>query len=153
MITTIAHIGITVTNLDHSIHFYQNILGLTYRGSVIKQGIDIDHLFKHKGCVIQVAFLSIDFDPSSQPLVELIEFHNPRLQEESNEIISPHTTKFCFQVDQLDPFIQGLERMGIDFYTAMQYYDTRVNNYIHSKAVYLRDPDNNLLEFIESTPV
>lgn len=153
MITTIAHIGITVAQLDRSIHFYQNILGLTYRGSVIKQGNDVDKLFNAKGCIIKVAYLSIDFDPENQPLMELIEFHNPRLREDNDETSALEATKLCFQVEHLNNFIGDLERMGIDYLTATQYYDLRINNYTHSKAVYLRDPDGNILEFIEQTKV
>ncbi|MGL5683551.1 MAG: VOC family protein [Marinifilaceae bacterium] len=146
MVTSIDHIAITVADLERSVHFYKNILGFTYRGSVIKQGNEIDGYFQSKGCVINVGFLTFDDDPISQPIIELIEFRNPKLKEVTDDPNILGATKFCFLTDNLEEFVKGLNQMGISYIKRQEFYDLRVNSYTQSDAVCLRDPDGYIIE-------
>ncbi|WP_308534141.1 VOC family protein [uncultured Peptoniphilus sp.] len=42
MIKTVAHIGLSVKNLDRSIEFHRDILGLHYKGKVGMEGPSSD---------------------------------------------------------------------------------------------------------------
>ena len=146
MITKIDHIAITVADLERSVHFYQNVLGFIYRGSVIKQGSEIDGYFQSKGCVINVGFLTGDDDPSSQPIVELIEFHNPRIKEVTDDPSIIGATRFCFTTDNLTEFVKSLNQMGVPYIKHQEIYDLRVNSYTKNEAVCLKDPDGYIIE-------
>ena len=49
MLKHIAHVGVTVSNLERSIDFYQNVLGLSYKGQMVMEGEATDTLFGTKG--------------------------------------------------------------------------------------------------------
>lgn len=57
MLKHIAHVGVTVSNLERSIDFYQNVLGLSYKGQMVMEGEATDTLFGTKGCKVKVAYL------------------------------------------------------------------------------------------------
>ena len=42
MIREVMHIGITVSNMEKSIHFYKDILGLTFKGEAMMEGKETD---------------------------------------------------------------------------------------------------------------
>ena len=42
MIGEVMHIGITVSNIEKSIHFYKDILGLTFKGEAVMEGKKTD---------------------------------------------------------------------------------------------------------------
>ncbi len=71
MFTSVAHIGITVTDLDRSVAFYRDVLGLTYQGEMRMGGPETANLFHHIGCQARVAYLRTA-DPAA-PSVELIQ--------------------------------------------------------------------------------
>ena len=48
MLKEVLHIGVTVSNLDVSIEFYKNILGLSFQGEMLMEGEATDKLFAKK---------------------------------------------------------------------------------------------------------
>lgn len=42
MLNEIVHIGITVSDMERSISFYRNILGLEYKGELMMEGPETD---------------------------------------------------------------------------------------------------------------
>lgn len=58
MLQKIIHIGLTVSDLDKSINFYKNILGLSFIGEMIMTGHETDKLFNKKNCKVRVAYLN-----------------------------------------------------------------------------------------------
>lgn len=48
MVGRIYHVGLTVSDLDKSIAFYRDILGLKYQGEIMMVGEETDKMFIHK---------------------------------------------------------------------------------------------------------
>lgn len=57
MLKHILHTGITVTDMDRSIDFYKNTLGLSYQGEFLMEGIETDRLFGRENCKARPSFL------------------------------------------------------------------------------------------------
>ena len=48
MVERIYHVGLTVSDLDRSIAFYRDILGLEFQGEIFMAGEETDRLFRMK---------------------------------------------------------------------------------------------------------
>ena len=58
MVGRIYHVGLTVSDLDKSIAFYRDILGLKYQGEIMMVGEETDKMFQKKNCKARVAYLN-----------------------------------------------------------------------------------------------
>ena len=59
-------------------------------------------------------------------------------------------SELCFDVEDIDTFVKRLRGEGVEFLSKPQYFDLTTQSLGCSKAVYLKDPDGNILEFIET---
>lgn len=147
MIKKIAHIGITVSDIEMSKKFYGDVLGLIFYGEMKMEGESTDLLFEMENCVVKVAYFSVD---ENSPLIELIQFVNhPHLANKS-QLNRLSISELCFEVENIDGFTKKLELEGVLFLSKPQYFDLTSQKFGRSKAVYLKDIDGNILEFIEN---
>ena len=58
MLKEVMHIGITVSNIERSINFYRDILGLTLIGEALMEGKETDALFAMNNCKVKIAYLN-----------------------------------------------------------------------------------------------
>lgn len=85
MVGRIYHVGLTVSDLDRSIAFYNDILGLEFQGEIMMTGEETDKLFQRKNCKVRVAYLN--------PPIELIQF----VDEDVNKSDKVNTFQ-CFEL-------------------------------------------------------
>ena len=57
-IKEIIHVGLTVSDMDRSVRFYRDILGLEFKGSMTMEGPAADTLFGRKDSKATVAYLN-----------------------------------------------------------------------------------------------
>ena len=145
-IKRVAHIGITVSNIEISKRFYGEILGLQFRGDMVMKGEATDSLFGMEDCVVKVAYFSVG---DNSPKVELIEFLNHLPLVNKSQLNRLSISELCFDVEDIDNFTEKLRSKGVEFFSKPQYFDLTTQGFGYSKAVYLKDPDGNILEFIE----
>ena len=50
MIGRIYHVGLTVSDLDCSVAFYRDILGLAFQGEIFMEGKETDKMFRKSNC-------------------------------------------------------------------------------------------------------
>ena len=50
MVGRIYHVGLTVSDLDRSIAFYRDILGLKFQGEIFMEGEETDKMFRKENC-------------------------------------------------------------------------------------------------------
>ena len=147
MIKGVAHIGITVSDIEVSKRFYGETLGLHFSGEMVMKGKATDLLFGLKDCVVKVAYFSTG---DNSPKVELIEFVNNKPLANKSQLNRLSISELCFNVVDIDNFSEKLRSEGVEFLSKPQYFDLTAQDFGCSKAVYLKDPDGNILEFIES---
>lgn len=73
MVGRIYHVGLTVSDLDRSVVFYRDILGLEFQGEILMVGEETDKMFHKKNCKARVAYLNGSKNMEAPP-VELIQF-------------------------------------------------------------------------------
>lgn len=149
MIGSIAHVGITVRDMEKSILFYRDVLGLELVGDMKMQGIETERLTQIKGAKLRVVYFNSNKDLKAPP-IELIEFIGNKENNKPYEKISNSgISEICFYVDDIDKIYQNLKEKGVEFLSSPQLFDLTNQGYGKSKAVYFRDNNGIVLELIE----
>lgn len=149
MIQEIMHVGVTVQDMDRSIAFYRDILGLTFQGEILMEGPETDALFGRKGCKARVAYLN-GSDHIMAPPLELIQFVDEPSRKDSADLMKTSISEICFRVQDIDAVYEHLIANGVDCLSAPQSFDFTADGFGKSKAIYFRDPDGIIMELMES---
>ncbi len=149
MITSILHVGLTVTDLDRSIEFYRDILGLTFQGELTMEGDATEKLFGKPGCRARVAYLN-GSDQLQVPPVELIQFTSVSAASKQSDLFSTSISEICFLTDDLWREYHRLCGLGVEFLSEPQDFDFTADGFGKSRAVYFKDPDGIILELMEA---
>ena len=123
-ITGIHHVTLLVTDLDRSLAFYRNVLGMR----LVKQTVNEDD---------RSARHFIFGHADGQPLITCLEY--PDLDE--GRVGRGSTHHFALSVEseaELNAWRQYLEEKGIPTTEVLERED--------SKSIYLRDPDGHIVE-------
>lgn len=148
MLNEIAHVGITVSNLEESVSFYKDVLGLNLINSMTMEGKETDILFNQTGCVVHLAYLNGSGQLLAPP-IELIHFASGDCRKDRADLYKTSISEICFRVKDIDAVYQSLKEKQVDFLSEPQYFDYTEQGFGKSKAVYFRDPDGVILELIQ----
>ena len=139
------HVGITVRDLDASIRFYHDVLGLPFANepSPWFEGEQLGPAVGVPGAALrQVSLLLGD------TVLELLEYGRPPSQTSeplrSNSLGASHV---AFRVDDIEATKAELEAKGIRFYSSVNVVDEGV--LAGWRWVYFDDPDGYPLELVE----
>jgi len=140
--TEFFHVGITVSDVDRSIDFYHKVLGLEVEGRSV---IDTDNVrtlvgvpFTELVCV----FLALPGGGS----LELLQYCGVKSGTISAPPSHAGSGHLCLWVEGLDAILARARARGGVTISAVPVPSTR---YPGAKVVYLRDPDDFMLELIE----
>lgn len=143
---TIHHAGLTVRDLDRSLAFYRDSLGMEpmmdvqhrvggYWGEIVGYP-DVDVRFVH------VAF------PGDDRRLELVEFRTPEPRGDAGEPRDVGVTHVCLLVDDVAALAERLERAGGTSYSAPVKVTEGPN--AGGVGLYLRDPDGITVELFQA---
>lgn len=148
MIKEIMHVGITVSDIDKSISFYKDILGLKWKGELIMEGTETDLLFNRENCKVRVAYLQSGDDIIAPP-IELIQFIDDPALNDQGDLHKTSISEICFKVHDIDSVYQHLINHHVDCLSKPQTFDFTKYGFGKSKALYFKDPDGIVLELME----
>ena len=139
------HVGITVKDLDASIRFYHDLLGLEFSNEP-SPWFDSPELGPAVGvpgaALRQVSLLA------GETTLELLEYNSPPSETtaplSSNNIGASHV---AFLVDDIEATKSDLEGKGVTFFSAVNVVDEGV--LAGWRWVYFSDPDGYPLELVE----
>jgi catechol 2,3-dioxygenase-like lactoylglutathione lyase family enzyme len=140
------HVGITVRDLDASIRFYHDVLGLGFvnEPSPWFDGPDLGPAVGVPGAALRQVSLKL-----GETTLELLEYRSPPSQTDrplfSNSIGASH---IAFQVEDIHATKADLESKGIGFYSEVKVVDEGV--LAGWRWVYFEDPDGYPLELVEA---
>lgn len=124
------HVAFKVSDLDSSIRFYTNALGL----KLMFQERDENH---------QEAFAFLELEGGNLELLQALDENNQPVPFSRPEIESPFCPHVAMGSDNLDGLVADLEKKGIPIVKGPLEIPGQV------KWLYISDPDHNILEFVE----
>ena len=143
------HTGIVVQDMEKSLAFYRDLLGLEEERNQILEGELADQLVGYKDARLHVIYLS---NGDMRHAVELVHYLNPpgdtMHTTDRNTIGGIHIGVI---VDDLDAFYEDMTARGIRFVNKPFLRENAEYPWAR-KACYLQDPEGNWLEFIERPP-
>lgn len=148
MIHEVMHIGVTVRDMDKSIAFYRDILGLKFQGELIMEGKETDLLFARKNCKVRVAYLNGSEEMIAPP-VELIQFLSEPAKADAADLAKTSISEICFKVRDIDAVYKHLVAHSVECLSEPQFFDFTASGFGKSKALYFKDPDGIILELME----
>ncbi|MBJ8029450.1 VOC family protein [Bacillus cereus group sp. N21] len=123
----IEHVGIMVANLETSLSFYEEVIGL----KLIKR-------MGHPDPNLKLAFLGVE--ESQETILELIEGYNPSLPAEGK------VHHICFKVDSLEDEIERLKKLRVTFLLTEE-IETLPDG---TRYIFFSGPDGEWIEFFET---
>lgn len=148
MFRQIYHVGLTVSDLDRSIDFYRDVLGLTFVGEILMEGAETEAIFHKKGCKARVAYLN-GSEESGMPPVELIQFMDESIEHCQMDLFRTGISELCFLTKDANETYEKLVSQGVECLSEPQEFDFSKNGFGRSKAFYLKDPDGIILEAMQ----
>lgn len=139
MLGTTDHYGVVVSDMNKSLSFYCDILGMEVLNRFKQESEAFDAAVGVKDARVELAFLDAD-----GITIELIDYKRPvgvNVNEgtSANDIGNAH---FCIAVDNIEMAYNELAD-AVPFVSPPQ----RLKNGV--KLVFMRDPDGNLVELLE----
>lgn len=156
MLNRIGHISITVTDLDKSIKFYEDILGMKLAKQMVMDCKTTEVLFGISACRVKVAHLRGCVDCGS-PIIELMQFKSEDTLKDDVRLNRVSVSKVSFTVDDINQTYKELKDKGVEFVSSPQSFEYTEQGFGKNKSVFFKDPDGVILELQEiveeGTPV
>lgn len=139
MITGFNHVGISVANLERSIAFYRDLLGMQVIQEVAFEGERYDSILGLKGAkgriaILRVGNLELEFFEFARPAGQPADLNRP--------VCNQGIAHFAVQVEGLAGLYERLKDAGVAFHCPPTDFGCAI-------ATYLRDPDGNVIEMLQ----
>lgn len=145
MLRAINHAGITVADLERSIVFYRDLLGLSLLDVFERTTEDIGAVVGYPGARLRIAMLRV---PGDDVRLELLQYLEPPGVPTHPETRDPGTGHVCFAVDDIHALHGRLAQAG---FPARSARPVELTHGPHRGviALYLRDPDGYTVELFQ----
>lgn len=143
------HAGITVSDLDRSLEFYRDLLGMELLWRRLYEEPEIRRIVGvPEATAVDVAMLRV---PGSDLDIELLEYKGCKRQPGAMRPCDYGTGHFCVFVDAIDELYRDLAARGVTFRSEGPVEMTRGPNK-GGKSLYSSDPDDYVIEFHQPPP-
>jgi len=151
-VSGILHTGLTVSDLDRSVAFYRDLLGLELVARWESQLPYLRAIVAYPDADLRIALLRLPGPGDGGPghHIELLEYRRPRGTRGDPNTYNPGNGHVAFMVDDIDATYAELGRKGVRFKSAPVPITHGRN--AGAKGVYLFDPDDITLELIQPAP-
>jgi glyoxylase I family protein len=141
MIKVLHHAAISVSDLDKSIHFYRNLLGMSLEWRMEhRQGESLERVVGMKNVDVSIALLT-----GWGSRIELLQYHSPKGKPyPTNKLqCDKGFIHLAFQVENIDDLYKQLLGQGVQFNSPPLVLRAGV------KVTYFHDPDWVTLELVQ----
>ena len=140
MIKDVRHVGIVVSDMEKSLKFYRDLLGLKIKSLVNEQGEFLDNMLAHENVKNKVAKLVTE---QGNALVELIDSSSYG-NKKDRDFFTIGASHFAFTVDDLEKTYDYLVKNGVKFTAPPQQTPDGF-----AKVTFCEDPDGTPIELVE----
>jgi catechol 2,3-dioxygenase-like lactoylglutathione lyase family enzyme len=140
------HVGITVSDIERSILFYRDLLGmqLVARRPCVEEGYVAEQTGYEE---VKLSVASFRVRPDSPNSLEVVQYLNHTAQPASTSTNQPGVTHLCLLVDDLAAAYKALSAEGVRFRSAPVQITAGPNK--GGRVIYLYDPDDYVLEMFQ----
>jgi len=140
MIKDVRHMGIVVSDMEKSLKFYRDLLGLKVKSLVDEEGEFLDNMLARENVKNKVAKL---YAKNGNTLVELIDSKSYG-NKKDRDFFTIGASHFALTVDDLDETYDYLIKNGVKFTAPPQQTPDRL-----VKVTFCEDPDGTPIELVE----
>ena len=145
MLKSFFHTGFVVKDLEKSVDFYSNVLGMRIAARMERKGDFINQVLAFPDAHIKGAFV----DKGEGHQLELIQYINPASGPGGIARNDLGATHLAFYVEDIYKFYEETKERGLQFNNPPASLADDHGN-LQRKALYAQDPDGNWLEFVET---
>jgi lactoylglutathione lyase len=142
------HAGVTVADLDRSLAFYRDVLGLEVFVVAERSDATIGQIVGYPGASLKLAFCGV---PGDSARIELLEYLEPRGDAADGETFRPGTGHVCFRVDDIDTLHRRIAEAGYAPRSTAPVTIAQGPN-AGARSFYVRDPDGYTVELFQPPP-
>jgi len=140
------HLGVTVADIDRSIEFYRDILGMELVGR--RPCVDADYVAKQTGYPgVQLSVASFRVCADSPQTLEVVQYLNCPGEPVDQATNRPGNTHLCILVDDLQGAFDDLSQQGVQFKSDPVTITAGPNE--GGLVVYFYDPDGYPMEMFQ----
>lgn len=153
MIQGFWHVSFTVRDLEASVKWYTEVLGLEYVRGQVQHNEYTEKLVGIPGAHLKVAQLRVPGQtiPLSRHHIELVEYVHPRGEDIPLDTNRTGTAHWAFMVDDIHGEFERMKALGVKFKAEKPVaIEQGVNQ--GGYAVYFTDPDGITLELLQPPP-
>ena len=144
MLKSMFHTGFVVKDIEKTIAFYTDVMGLKLAGRTERTGGFAAKLLAFEEAHIKGAFVEL----GDGHQLELIQYINPPVGDGHLHRNDAGASHLAFIVEDIDAFYADKSQRGLTFNSDPASLLDDSGNLLR-KALYAQDPDGNWLEFVE----
>lgn len=149
MLKRMDHFALTVTNLERSLEFYCQLLGLKQILRKLWNEEYIARMVGFEDASLDIAFIELPGDPPG--VLEMIEYQEPRSTAASAALYNaPGSAHLCFQVDDIQSVYERLHAADIEFVSPPVAVPVGPNK--GAQTLYFFDPDRIVIQLMQPKP-
>lgn len=142
----IHHLGMTVSDIERSIVFYRDTLGMKLIGR--RECVEEGYVAKQTGYDgVKLSVASFRIRPDSPNSLEVVQYLNHTGEPADTSTNRPGGTHLCIVVDDLVAAYEQLKSQGVRFKSDPVEITAGPNR--GGRVIYFFDPDNYVLEMFE----
>jgi glyoxylase I family protein len=139
------HLAVTVSDMDRSIAFYCDLLGLKVESSHDLEGETISRMAAKESVHMKVVRLICPETPGIQ--IDLQQYLEPQGKVADSKLGDVANSHFCIEVEDIHRAYRELQSKGVEFVSEPVEFDLEHEGVLG--VVFFLDPDGYVLELVD----
>ena len=150
----VSHIAICVADLEKSLEFYRDILGLTVKLHITQEmarrpGAESEEMYQQARKARTVANIWFDEPDSPQPFLVLTSHPGDQVGGDPIKLDQRGISHISFEVENVQDYAQELLAKGVSLAGTLEDFTDAAGNV---RTIFVYDPDGILVQFDEGPP-